>query len=465
MLNFSQIMNQSSLFSEVSPLDFYRDIFPIGSFEQKGVYVDGQYNGIAVAVGAGENRTKRYTVTDELDVIRSLCASDEFCIMSPISYAGKARTSVNARFLYALAIDLDGVATLENWDFLLEQFEMGLKWHYFIWGLPTPTYLVSSGTGLHLYYVFEKPIPLFKNVVKQLEVLKRQLTWQAWTQGASTLSDNVQYESLFQGFRMVGTITKKATRARAFRFGQKTTIEELNLYVPDEYQVTDYIYKTDLRLDKARELYPEWYQKRIVEHQPRGSWHCKRDLYEWWKRKLRQVEQGHRYWCIMVLATYAVKCGIPKKELEKDAYGLIPFMNTRGDKFTEDDVMHALEAFKDSYITYPIHTIVTRTDIPIEKNKRNGRKRADHLRAEYWINDKGRPIINPCKSNRELALQYMREAGEIKGRPDKSKLVEEWRKANPNGTKAECNRATGIDPKTIRKWWENVCLCEPTPKI
>ena len=167
----------------------------------------------------------------------------------------------------------------------------------------------------------------------------------------------------------------------------------------------------------------------------------------------------------MVLATYAVKCGIPKKELEKDAYGLIPFMNTRGDKFTEDDVMHALEAFKDSYITYPIHTIVTRTDIPIEKNKRNGRKRSDHLRAEYWINDKGRPIINPCKSNRELALQYMREAGEIKGRPDKSKLVEEWRKANPNGTKAECNRATGIDPKTIRKWWENVCLCEPTPKI
>lgn len=458
-------MSQSSLFSEVSPLDFYRDIFPVDSFEKKGVYEDGKCNGIAIAVGAGENRTKRYTVTDELDVIRSLCASDEFCIMSPISYVGKARTSVNARFLYALAIDLDGVATLENWDFLLEQFERGLEWHYFIWGLPTPTYLVSSGTGLHLYYVFEKPIPLFKNVVKQLEVLKRQLTWQAWTQGASELHDSVQYESLFQGFRIVGTITKKGTRARAFRFGQKTTIEELNLYVPDEYRVTDYVYKSDLRLSKARELYPEWYQKRIVEHQPRGSWHCKRDLYEWWKRKLRQVEQGHRYWGIMVLATYAVKCGISKEELEKDAYGLIPFMNTRGDKFTEDDVMHALEAFKDSYITYPIHTIVTRTDIPIEKNKRNGRKRADHLQAEYWINDKGRPIINPCKANRELALQYMRENGKIKGRPDKSKIVEEWRKAHPDGKKIDCHRETGLSRVTIDRWWQNVCLCEPTSKI
>lgn len=438
MLDFSQILCQSSLFSEVSPFDFYRDIFPIGSFEQKGVYQDGQYNGIAVSVGVGNQLTKRYTVTDDLDCIKQLCKGNDFCLMSPISYAGKARTSSNARFLYALAIDLDGVATQKNWDFLLEQFEMGLKWHYFFWGLPTPTYLVSSGTGLHLYYVFEKPIPLFKNIVKQLEVLKRRLTWQAWTQGASALHDNVQYESLFQGFRIVGTITKKGTRTRAFRFGRKTTVEELNLYVPDEYQVTEYLYKTDLRLDKARELYPEWYQKRIVEHQPRGSWRCKRDLYEWWKRTLRQVEQGHRYWCIMTLATYAVKCGISKEELEKDAYGLIPFMNTRGDKFTEDDVMHALEAFTESYITYPIHTIVTRTGIPIEKNKRNGRKQLQHIQIMNAIRD----IDHPNGSWRNEA-----------GAPTKRELVQEWRKQNPNGKKIDCERETGLSRHTILKWW------------
>lgn len=438
MLDFSQILCQSSLFSEVSPFDFYRDIFPIGSFEQKGVYQDGQYNGIAVSVGVGNQLTKRYTVTDDLDCIKQLCKGNDFCLMSPISYAGKARTSSNARFLYALAIDLDGVATQKNWDFLLEQFEMGLKWHYFFWGLPTPTYLVSSGTGLHLYYVFEKPIPLFKNIVKQLEVLKRRLTWQAWTQGASALHDNVQYESLFQGFRIVGTITKKGTRTRAFRFGRKTTVEELNLYVPDEYQVTEYLYKTDLRLDKARELYPEWYQKRIFEHQPRGSWRCKRDLYEWWKRTLRQVEQGHRYWCIMTLATYAVKCGISKEELEKDAYGLIPFMNTRGDKFTEDDVMHALEAFTESYITYPIHTIVTRTGIPIEKNKRNGRKQLQHIQIMNAIRD----IDHPNGSWRNEA-----------GAPTKRELVQEWREQNPNGKKIDCERETGLSRHTILKWW------------
>ena len=80
----------------------------------------------------------------------------------------------------------------------------------------------------------------------------------------------------------------------------------------------------------------------------------------------------------MTLATYAKKCGVSREVLEKDAYGLIPLMNTKGDEFTEDDVLHALEAFSDSYITYPIDTIVNRTGIPIEKNKRNGRKQKQH---------------------------------------------------------------------------------------
>ena len=32
--------------SEVSYKDFYRDIFPKGSFEDKGIYEQGKYNGI-----------------------------------------------------------------------------------------------------------------------------------------------------------------------------------------------------------------------------------------------------------------------------------------------------------------------------------------------------------------------------------------------------------------------------------
>ena len=117
--------------------------------------------------------------------------------MSPISYAGKSRKSEFARFLYAMAIDLDGVDTLDEWNFLMTQIDKGHEMLSFVWGLPRPTYIVGSGTGLHLYFVFERPIPLFRSTVKELERLRRRITWQAWTQGASSLHDNVQYESLF----------------------------------------------------------------------------------------------------------------------------------------------------------------------------------------------------------------------------------------------------------------------------
>ena len=39
------------------------------------------------------------------------------------------------------------------------------------------------------------------------------------------------------------------------------------------------------------------------------------------------------------------------------------------------------------------------------------------------------------------------------GRPSKEQLVKQWRIHNPEGKKIDCHRDTGIDPKTIRKWW------------
>jgi hypothetical protein len=426
-------------FLEVSPFEFYRDLFPVGSFEEKGVYEKGKYNGIAVSIGKGESSTKRMTVTDDLDAISEMAAGNDFCLMSPISYIGKSRRSENARFLYALAIDLDGINTMKEWEFLLQQMEHGLEMRAFIWGLPKPTYLVSSGSGVHLYFVFEKPIPLFRNIVQQLEVLKKRLTWQAWTQGASSLHDNVQYESLFQGFRVVGTITKNGGRCRAFRVdeGKKVTVEYLNQFVPVEYQVKSLVYQSDLHLEDAKKKYPEWYQRRIVEERPKKTWVCKKDLYDWWIRKvLDGGEQGHRYWCIMTLATYAKKCGVSRKELEKDAYELMPVLSSRGDAFTEDDVLHALEAFADSYITYPIRTITQRTGIPIERNKRNYRKQKQHCEVMRAIQG----VVNPNW-----------RAGN--GRPEKSKIVEEWQRQHPTGTKADCIRETGLSKPTIYKWW------------
>ena len=40
------------------------------------------------------------------------------------------------------------------------------------------------------------------------------------------------------------------------------------------------------------------------------------------------------------------------------------------------------------------------------------------------------------------------------GRSSAQKQVHKWREQHPEGRKADCHRDTGLDPKTIRKWWE-----------
>ena len=431
----------AALYPEVGYSDFYREIFPEGELEKRGEKLKGKYHVVAVSIGTGERKVKRYSIFDDLEDLDRLVEGNDFCLMSPISYAGKSRKSEMARFLYAIAIDLDGVTDRKHWDYFLGQINEGHERPTANWALPVPTFLVSSGTGLHVYYVLERPIPLFKNVVKQLEKAKRRLTWKAWTQGASKLVDNVQYESLFQGFRVVGTITKNGNRARAFRVGEKVSVDYLNQYLRPEDQVISFVYKSDLPLQKAKELYPEWYQRRVVEKRPRGAWICKRDLYDWWKRRIGEVQQGHRYWFIMTLATYAIKCGISREELEKDALAMIPAMNKKGDPFTEDDVLHALEAFSDSYSHYPIKTIVARTDLPIARNKRNGRKQIVHLagaRAVQAVNDQ----FNGTNWRN------------TQGQPQKNIIVYEWRQSHPDGRKVDCIRDTGLSKPTVLKWWD-----------
>ena len=44
------------------------------------------------------------------------------------------------------------------------------------------------------------------------------------------------------------------------------------------------------------------------------------------------------------------------------------------------------------------------------------------------------------------------------GRPKgstKEKIVKEYRKNNPNARKCDCIKATGLDKKTVYKWWDN----------
>ena len=436
-------------YDEIEPKEFYREIFREGELQEKGVYEKGKYNGIIVEVTKdklqdGRNKILRHTVTDDLDKIDEVVERDNFCLMSPISYIGKTRNSDNARALYALTIDLDGLI-IKNGD---DPFGLKTLFHQIenIDRIPMPTYIVSSGTGLHLYYVFEKPIMLFPNVVKQLQVYKRELTRIVWQGYITKLEDNVQYESLFQGFRVVGTITKKEERARAFQTGNRVTMEYMNEFVDEEFKTDDFVYKSNLTLKQAEEKYPNWYEKRIVKKLPKGTWVCKKELYEWWKNKIiKQAKTGHRYYCMMMLAVYARKSGVDLEELEKDAFIFMEkfdkLPSSKDNPFTEKDVIDALQAYDDRYMTYPINSISYLTDIHIEKNRRNYRKQKDHLK-------RARAVQSIDYPNGE----WRNKEGRPKG-TTKEHIVKEYRKNNPMARKCDCIRETGLDKKTVYKWW------------
>lgn len=451
----------ANLFEEVQPMEFYREIFPVSELdewrENPKERAEHRYTGIIVEVTGekkpnGKQRIKRYTVTDELDEIDGAIWRDTFQVLAPISYVGKSRKSENARVMYALVVELDNL-TVRN-----DGTQSGLKnligqWSEKTHWIPRPTYTVASGNGLHLYYLFEQGIPLFPNVVKSLEAYKRELTRMIWNRHTTKdyEIEKIQFESIFQAFRMVGTITKKGDRVHAFRTGERVSIEYMNSFiVPEtvkkhpETQITQ-IYKSKLTLAEAKKKYPDWYERRIERKEPKGHWICKKDLYNWWKRRIEgEGAVGHRYYCLMMLCIYAVKCDVSREELEADCLELAEVFEGRTESednhFTEKDVIDALQSFEDKgLITYPVTSIANRSGIQIEKNKRNGRKQKQHCEVMRAIES----ITNP----------NWREGN---GRKPKQDVVQDWRTKNPNGTKADCIRATGLSKPTVYRWWKEV---------
>lgn len=428
----------SQFFDEMQPLDFYRAIFPAGELEEAGQQQEGKYNAIAVELlpqEENQRNAKRYIVNDDLQRIESLLQSENFIILSPISYAGSSREAKNARFIYAMAIDLDGIETEQQITDLFYQVQNEI--------IPKPTYVVWSGTGLHLYYHFKQPLPCFKNITKQMAALKQALTKKIWNKYITSLYEKPQLQSLFQGFRIVGGVTKGGNRTKAFITGDMVDIEYLNEFVDDKSKVKEFRYKSTLTLKEAAAKYPEWYNKRIIEQQPAGTWQCKKDLYNWWLRRLKtEITTGHRYYGIMVLAIYAKKCGVTREELEADAFSLLERMERltteERNHFKREDILAALEMYNDNYIRFPIDSITALTALPIEKNKRNGRKRAEHIKLMNYIREE----LNNNKDWRNKD-----------GKPTKETIIVQWQLENPNGTKAQCIRETGLSKPTVYKWW------------
>lgn len=434
---------------EVKPFDFYRDLFPIGSLQKKGEFNNHKGNIVGISIDKNERKNNRKIIVfDDLNDLDKLI-NVPFGLIAPVNYFGKNRTSDNARFLFAMTIDIDFV-TEPNIRDLFHQIKHNLH--------AMPTYVVNSGRGLHLYYFLKDPVPLYKHYQKTLREFKEAMIRRLWN-GYTSIRDERDMTGVLQGFRTVGSYSKlgKDYPVIAFKTGDRYSLEELKIFTIN-YD-GDLTLKFPVKSKKQRKSleyykknFPEWYQERIIEGKPKptekGRWFVKRALYDWWKAKIKkEIKVGHRYFSIMALAIYGQKCGIPFEEVEQDALSFFDYLedktNDLNNHFTLEDIYHALDCYNEKYVRFPRKVISQLTDVSIPPNKRNYLKQKEHLEIARAIQEiKNRQQNKNWRDNN--------------GRKSKEDIVLEWKNKNPNGTKKQCKEETGLTYPTIRKYWNKV---------
>ena len=440
-------------YPEVSPHDFYRELFPAGSLQQEPE--DGKGNIIATQIRpSGKGRTRQWVIDDSLKMLDKV-VGDRFGLIPPISFYGKSHTKENAHELFAVVVDVDyvGKQQLKN---LLKQFGNGVQLR--------PTYLVSSGKGVHLYYFLQEPVQLYRNREEVLAELKEAFIRRLWNDTSSIRPDSPDITGIYQGFRCVGSQSKLGADfpVKAYKLSEnRYTLEDIKASIPSCKVDLAPLYekprrKSTVTLEEAKELYPEWYEKRIVQGEPKqqskkqgGTWVCNEALYEWWKRKItEEVKAGGRYFSIMALCSYGLKCGISEQKIRRDAYAFLDHLESltedEDNHFSRADVKDALRALKGD--RKRLSTIASRewiednTKVTIPANKRNYRKQEAHL---YLARRK--------KEDMKVIGEVVKE-----GRPTAERTVREWQESHPTGKKADCIRETGLAKHTVYKWWKDI---------
>ena len=436
----------SSRYEEVNGYDFYKYIFPDnqklgdlpGDYSKPNaiyLYQDEQDKG-------SKRRLRRRIMLDDTweEDYMEYVECNPLALCSGLAYRGRANKLENAQQINALIFDLDAVGEKE----LMSVFQRMGRDPEEIRTIPLPTFIVMSGTGLHLYYVFEKPIDLFPNIKFQFKQLKYDLTTKIWHYRGTSQEKQIQYQGINQGFRMVGSMNGKYDlQVRGFKTGEKVDIGTLNSYLFDKKNAVDLdkpFLDTKYTKAEAKEKFPDWYQRVIVEgDKSKKKWSVSRSVYDWWLGRVDEVKGGHRYFYLMFLVVYAIKCDVSKDELRQDLQFAFEKLQTveHSNPLTSDDIDSALEAYDRAYSTFPVEDIEKLTDLRIERNKRNYRSQDLHLRIARATQS----VLYPEGDWRN-----------VKGRPSKEELVKDYIAKNPDDNPTEIARNLGISRTTVYKY-------------
>jgi hypothetical protein len=430
------------LFPEVSPLDYYGRLFPSDLMEAAGEFVQGKYCGIAISLDA-EGKAKRTQITKGLPQMQGLIGGEDFTMIAPVLFAGRRATNEAARYLTALEFDLDFLRLDKGElrgmvDFL---YQTSLSQLDPFNRLPRPSFVIaSSARNLHVVYLLDEPIPLYPHVLESVRNFRRSFIPKLWDSYITEASKHPQFEtSPVQAFRLVGSRTKRGdAKVRCFETGPSVNVEYLNKYSKAKIGFE----RSTLTLAEAKEKYPAWYQKRIEDGLPRRTWECHEGLYEWWLRRMPEVEVGHRYHYMLCLAAYAQKCGISDERLARDmalCRKEMDKLSPPDNPLTMADMAKALQAHQERFRTLSRAKVSDLSGLEIHAAKRNGRTREVHMKRVNAMID----------FDIEMGEEDVRYHG---GAPTKKQLVQDYARKHPGKSNRAIAEALGLSRNTVNKW-------------
>lgn len=387
-----------------------------------------------------------------------------WAIMAPISYYGRKANGNNARYLHAITLDLDGVGAEQ-----LRNLNAAITNKL----IPAPTYLVNSGHGLHLYYLLEEPVPLYRYVREPITKLKNALIDEFWNAKTSTIQGHKDDQPWSQMYRVVGSLSKLGTGypATAYKVGNYTTLETLNDYLLEDERIQLPLEKyrpvgtSGYDIEYWKEHNPDWYRRRILKETDTEADKAEKSkvqqnfpwLYEKLKPRLQRYSRvGNRYNFMCVLFADASQSGIPYNEVYEFACSQIETLNIgvseEKDIFTQEDIDCAAKYYATDFGHYmTLGRIEKMTGVRFPRNKRNRNSRLVHC-AMMSATKEVKIKLGLCKDTR-----FGAEGGNKinkEGRPTAEQTIRAYLQEHPDSSKADVIRGTGLTKPTVYKWWK-----------
>lgn len=459
-------------FDEVNPFTFYETLF-----SDKDIYTDT----CIVTYGSNEkmplvkaNPIEKTTKTVTIDEMITSSVDYGNVYVAPASFFRNCNITKCLKSLYAIVVDFDGDkrgVSVDLLKWLLERISENED------DLPSPTFVTNSGRGLHLFWVFEKPVPMFNENKRVMSEL-----YKAIHQKLADYNAKPQKHHFAQAYRVVGSRTKMNKTTTAFKTGEvlpvetllkdfgieKTLIwnegkkkEEMNpsesmLKLANNIERTlgvvcenkdDWTYVHTFIADNKDDFTKmfELNQSKRFRKKDGSGWGSPLWYATMKDRIIVDTPEGNRYTSLMALMVIGYKCNIPFETVKKDIDEIIIKWQMRPKSFE----VRFHDEYRDRIDNMYSEKFKKVRKVQLEEwlgfkmtssSRRNGRTQKQHLKLARFARD----------------MNYEDENGWINknGAPSKKDIVQQWRLEHPDGRKADCVRDTGLNKRTVYKWWE-----------